>query len=264
MTDRTPGPSSDGRAPSATAAEWVGAESAGPVEEAIAQRVQRVEAGIAAACRRAGRAPSEVRLLPISKTQPVSALRAALAAGCHQFGENRVQELVAKAQALADQPDLRWVLVGHLQTNKARAAVQVVAEIQSLDSLKLAAALQRQCESAGRVLDVLVEVNTSQEASKFGVEPAAVPDFTARLSAYDRLRPRGLMTVALPSPDPLEVARCFEQLADLKRRLRDRDGGGWHELSMGMSQDYKVAIEHGSTCVRVGTAIFGARPRPLG
>jgi pyridoxal phosphate enzyme (YggS family) len=235
-----------------------GSAATGPAAS-IAERLYAVEDQIGATCRRVGRDPSEVRLLPISKTQPIATLQAALAAGCRQFGENRVQELVDKAAALADEPDLTWVLVGHLQTNKARDVVGVVTELQSLDSVRLAAALQRQCERQDRVLDVLIEVNTSGEASKFGLAPAAVADFSARLRPYDRLRPRGLMTVALPSPDQSLVATCFETLARLRNHLRDRDGGGWDELSMGMSDDFDLAIAYGATCVRVGTAIFGSR-----
>ncbi|MDR0416821.1 MAG: YggS family pyridoxal phosphate-dependent enzyme, partial [Propionibacteriaceae bacterium] len=169
-------------------------------------------------------------------------------------------ELTAKAAALADEPALRWSLIGHLQTNKARAAVAAADEIQSVESLRLAAALQRQCEVLDRRLGVLVEVNTSGEASKFGLDPADVTAFAAQLAQFDRLDARGLMTVARQSADPGQVRPCFERLAGLRERLRDRDGGGWPELSMGMSQDFELAVACGSTCVRVGTAVFGSRP----
>jgi pyridoxal phosphate enzyme (YggS family) len=233
------------------------------VSGALAERLRAVEERVAAACARAGRDSRQVRVLPISKTQPVAALEEAVAAGCRRFGENRVQEMAAKAAALAGSADLSWTLVGHLQTNKARDAVAWADELQSLDSLRLAAALQNQCERQDRRLDVLIEVNTSAETSKFGLPPADLPRFTAQLAAFDRLRPRGLMTVALPSPDPEPVAACFSLLSAWRERLRERDGGGWPELSMGMSQDFELAVACGSTCVRIGTAVFGARPVPV-
>jgi pyridoxal phosphate enzyme (YggS family) len=225
----------------------------------VAGNLRAIEARIAAACARAGRDPAAVRLLPVTKTHPAAAVRAAVAAGYRRVGENRVQELVAKAAELSDVAGLEWAVIGHLQTNKAKAAAGLAAEVQSLESLKLAAALQQACEARDRTLDVLIEVNTSGEDSKFGLVPSDVIVFAKELRAYDRLRPRGLMTLALPSPDPALVAPCFRTLVAVQTQLRYRDGAGWDELSMGMSGDFELAVELGSTCVRLGTAIFGAR-----
>ncbi len=155
---------------------------------------------------------------------------------------------------------LRWVLIGHLQRNKVAAATAVMSQLQSLDSLDLAEALERRLDRTApdRRLPVLVEVNTSGEATKWGVEPEQVMAFTSRLAAFPHLAPQGLMTVAHPDPGKAEAG--FRALAGLRDRLRDRDGAGWPELSMGMSHDFAAAIALGSTCVRIGTAIFGERP----
>ncbi|MDR1265020.1 MAG: YggS family pyridoxal phosphate-dependent enzyme [Propionibacteriaceae bacterium] len=227
----------------------------------LAQNLRLVEARLAGAAARSGRPACAIRLLPATKTQPPERLLEALAAGYDRFGENRTQELADKAAALAQTP-ASWEVIGHLQTNKAKTAVKLAVAVQSLDSLKLAAALQRACQDQDRLLDVLIEVNTSGEDSKFGLPPAALADFSRALRAYDRLRPRGLMTLARPGVERAQVAPCFETLADCRERLRQRDGGGWDELSMGMSGDFEWAVELGSTCVRLGTAIFGLRADP--
>ncbi len=227
----------------------------------IAANIASVRARIAVACADAGRDPAEVRLLPVSKTKPAADVRAAYAAGCHRFGENRAQEAAAKAAELADLPDLSWAMIGHLQTNKARLVARFAAEFQALDSLALAAELDRRLQAEGRRLDVLIEVNSSGEPSKFGLPPAEVAGFARRLGAFDALQVRGLMTLALPSDDEAAVAACFEIMAHLRRSLRDLalDGLTWDELSMGMSSDFELAIRHGATVVRIGRAIFGAR-----
>ncbi|MDR1513769.1 MAG: YggS family pyridoxal phosphate-dependent enzyme [Propionibacteriaceae bacterium] len=225
----------------------------------VAERLRQVEARIEAACARAGRPGGSVRLLPVTKTFPAASVLQAVEAGYRRFGENRVQELVAKAGQLAAVAGLEWEVIGHLQTNKAKAAAAVSVAVQSLDSLKLAVALDHACAALDKTLDVLVEVNSSGEPSKFGLPPDAVPAFARALRACARLRPLGLMTLALPSADPERVAECFRVMRRAQARLQDQDGGGWTELSMGMSGDYELAVEHGSTCVRVGTAIFGQR-----
>jgi pyridoxal phosphate enzyme (YggS family) len=209
------------------------------------------------ACHRFGRDPADVRLLPVTKTQPARLIAALAAAGCHQVGENRVQEMAAKAAQLADL-DLSWVLIGHLQTNKASLAAQLAVQIQSLDSLKLAAALDRAGQRLGRSITVLIEVNTSAEATKFGLPVEAVEGFSRQLRAYAALNPLGLMTVAAAGQD--RSVACFQALAQLRQRLQQRDGGGWEQLSMGMSGDFEQAIACGSTCLRIGQAIFGPRP----
>lgn len=232
------------------------------MNDTMQERVDAINARIAAACAAAGRSRDEVRLLPVSKTKPGSALAEAMACGLTRFGENRVQEIVAKQAYL---PQAEFSLIGHLQTNKAGKVAELAVEFQALDSLRVAAALDRRLQSLGRSLDVMVEVNTSGEESKFGLNPAEVKQFCAQLTEFDCLRPIGLMTVALPSPDEAQVAACFDELRGLRDELRADAvaDSTWDELSMGMSGDFELAIAHGSTCVRVGTAIFGARPYPV-
>lgn len=226
----------------------------------IATNLATVQARIDAACASAGRDAGAVRLIPVTKTHPPAAVREVVAAGYPTVGENRVQEAAAKASELADVEGLRWALIGHLQSNKVRQALEFVAEFQALDSLRLARELNRRLEAAGRRLPVLVQVNSSREETKFGLRPEDVVGFARELRTFDALDVRGLMTIAAPSPDQSVVAACFERMLAVQRALRDADGGGWHELSMGMSSDLELAIEHGATCVRVGTAIFGSRP----
>lgn len=229
--------------------------------ETISANLADVRRRIAAACVRAGRNPDEVRLLPISKTVPAHILRAAFTAGIHDFGENKIQEALTKAEALADLP-LRWSVVGHLQTNKVRFLTRFAAEFQALDSLKLAQALNRRLEAEQRDLEVFVQVNTSGEDSKFGLRPDETRDFVARLAEFPRLRLQGLMTLAIFSADVARVRECFRTLHRLQRTLRATvpAAAGMNQLSMGMSGDFETAIEEGATLVRVGQAIFGPRP----
>ncbi|HEX7371045.1 MAG TPA: YggS family pyridoxal phosphate-dependent enzyme [Rhodanobacteraceae bacterium] len=223
-----------------------------------------VHARIEAACAKAGRDPASVRLLPVSKTVPEARIRNAYLAGCHTLGENKVQEAYAKWQAMSDLPDMRWSIIGHLQTNKARLVAEFASEFQALDSLRVAEALDKHLQALGRPLDVLVQVNTSNEASKFGLPPEDVETFVQQLPAFSSLRVRGLMTLALFSDDASKVRPCFVRLRELRDRLRQSlpDGIAMDELSMGMSGDFELAIEEGSTIVRVGQAIFGARKTP--
>jgi pyridoxal phosphate enzyme (YggS family) len=225
----------------------------------VGGRIDEVRAQITEACLEAGRDPADVRLLAVSKTRPAQTVREAYASGCRWFGENRLQELRDKATELSDLGDLSWSVIGHVQRNKAGAVVDLAAELQSLDSLELASDLDRRLERAGRTLSVLVQVNTSREDSKSGLAPDEVDDFTFALRSYGRLVPTGLMTIAIPSTDDREVAACFDELVAVRDRLRERDGGGWEDLSMGMSGDFRLAIAHGSTCVRIGSALFGPR-----
>ncbi|MFD2112154.1 YggS family pyridoxal phosphate-dependent enzyme [Thiorhodococcus fuscus] len=219
---------------------------------------------IADACARAGRDPAGVRLLPVSKTVPEERIRLAYATGCRELGENKVQEAQRKAEAMGDLADLRWSVIGHLQTNKAKVVARFASEFQALDSLRVAEALDRRLQAEGRALDVLVQVNTSGEASKFGLPPAEVAAFVRELPAFSALRVRGLMTLALLSADAARVRPCFVLLRELRERLRQEApaGIGMDELSMGMSGDFELAIEEGATVVRVGQAIFGARATP--
>lgn len=223
-----------------------------------------VQARIEAACRRAGRDAAGVRLLPVSKTQPADRLRLAHSAGCRMLGENKVQEAHGKWQALQDLGDLQWSVIGHLQTNKAKLVARFASEFQALDSLRLAEALDRRLQAEGRSLDVFVQVNTSGEASKYGLAPEDAAAFIRALPAFPALRLRGLMTLALFSSDAERVRQCFVRLRLLRERLRQDQAAGLalDELSMGMSGDFEIAIEEGATVVRVGQAIFGARALP--
>ncbi|MEG1325996.1 MAG: YggS family pyridoxal phosphate-dependent enzyme [Janthinobacterium sp.] len=223
-----------------------------------------VHARMAAACQRVGRDPAGVRLLPVSKTKPEASLRLAYAAGCRMLGENKPQEADRKWEAMADLADLQWSVIGHLQTNKAKLVARFASEFQALDSLRVAEALERRLQAEGRGLDVFVQVNTSGEASKYGLPPDEVAAFLRQLSAFPALRVRGLMTLALLSAEAVRVRRCFVLLRELRDRLRQDapDGVSLDELSMGMSGDYEIAIEEGATVVRVGQAIFGARDTP--
>ena len=223
-----------------------------------------VHARIAAACQRVGRDAANVRLLPVSKTKPEAVLRQAYAAGCRMLGENKPQEAHRKWEAMADLADLRWSVIGHLQTNKAKLVAQCASEFQALDSLRVAEALERRLQAEGRALDVFVQVNTSGEASKYGLHPDDEAAFLRELPAFSALRVRGLMTLALFSAEAERVRQCFVLLRGLRDRLRQDAPAGIElgELSMGMSGDYEIAIEEGATVVRVGQAIFGARPMP--
>ncbi|MGD9599055.1 MAG: YggS family pyridoxal phosphate-dependent enzyme [Steroidobacteraceae bacterium] len=232
--------------------------------EEIARNLAAVHGRMTAACARVGRAPSGVRLLPVSKTVDERRIRLAYAAGCRWFGENKVQEAERKWEAMADLADLRWAVIGHLQTNKARLVARFAAEFQALDSLRVAAALDRRLQVEGRALDVFVQVNTSGEAGKYGLHPDEVASFLQELPAFSALRVRGLMTLALWSADTARVRACFVRLRTLRDRLRDHAPAGCplDELSMGMSGDFEIAVEEGATVVRVGQAIFGARGTP--
>jgi PLP dependent protein len=221
----------------------------------IAARLTVVGDRIARAAGRARRDPATVRLVLASKTQPPAAIRAAYSAGAREFGENYVQEAAAKQDALADLNDLRWHLIGHLQSNKARDAADRFALIHSLDSVRLAAALGR----ARRVprVPVLIEINAAGEASKSGVAPAEVERLIEAARATVEIL--GLMTIPPPATDPERSRNHFAALSAMRDRLAGATGLALSELSMGMTDDFEVAIEEGATIVRVGRAIFGER-----
>ena len=243
---------------SATTRAW----QAGAVT--FADALAAVRARIDTAALAAGREPSSIRLLAVSKTFPADRVREAVLAGCTELGESRVQELTGKAAALADL-DPRWVVIGPIQTNKARDVARVAHEVQTLERVEVAQALQRRLETADRTLDVLLQVNTSGEVEKSGVAPADLLALATAVAGFDRLRIRGLMTIATRGGDDAETRRCFAALADLRGRLREEaiDGVGTDELSMGMSGDLEIAVAEGATTVRAGSALFGARP-PVG
>ncbi|WP_437952488.1 YggS family pyridoxal phosphate-dependent enzyme [Sorangium sp. So ce296] len=225
--------------------------------ENIAPRLEEVRRRIASATARAGRAPGEVRLIAVSKGKPAEAIRAAYAAGQRDFGENYAQELVEKAEALADLDGIVWHAIGQLQRNKAKVVARVAQVVHSVDRDELAVELDRRAAALGRTLDVLLEVNVGGEASKGGCAPGDLAPLVAAVARCAHLRPIGLMTIAPFLEDPADVLPFFAQL----RALRDAHGGHevLPELSMGMSHDFEAAVAEGATLVRVGTAIFGAR-----
>lgn len=223
----------------------------------LADRLGAVRASIADACRHAGRDPADVTLLPVSKTFGPEVVREALGLGLRRFGENKAQEVQAKAVALAGEP-VEWVLIGHLQTNKAKVVAAHAAEVQSLDRVELAMALDKALQARGRAIDVLVQVKTSPEETKSGIAPDRLLPFLDELKAFSSLRLRGLMTLAEATEDEERVRACFRMLYRLRDRARDA-GHPAERLSMGMSGDFALAIAEGSTEVRIGSAIFGAR-----
>jgi pyridoxal phosphate enzyme (YggS family) len=226
----------------------------------IAARVAAVRERIARAAERAGRRPEAVTLVAISKAHPAERVRAAYDAGLRDFGENKVQEAEAKLAALLDlRPELRWHLVGHLQTNKAKKAALLFDRIHSLDSVELAEKLEQQAAGAGRSLLVLVQVDLAGEATKHGADEAQLFPLLERLRGLRALRATGLMVLPPLFEDPEAARPYFRRLRELRDRgLRENlllEG----ELSMGMSHDFEVAVEEGATLVRVGTAVFGER-----
>ena len=213
----------------------------------------------AAACARAGREPSTVTLMAVSKHQPPEAVRAVLDAGLTCFGESRVQEAKAKIPLCPGRA--QWQMIGHLQSNKCRDAVALFSMIQSVDSLALAQELNQQCEKAAKTMPILLEVNVAGEASKFGYRPAALLAEFSELSKLPRLEIHGLMTIAPYTPTPERARPVFRRLRELKAECEQLLGAPLPQLSMGMSGDFEVAIEEGATLVRIGTALFGARTR---
>jgi len=216
----------------------------------IAENLERVKERVARAAQRAGRDPSAVTIVGVAKTFPPQAIAEAYRAGLRHIGENRVQEAQAKRPELASLAGVTWHLVGHLQTNKVKRALELFDIVHSVDSLRVAEFISRH---ATRPVEVLVEVNVAGEASKFGVAPQEVPALVEALARLPRIEVVGLMTIAPLVADPEEVRPVF-------RRLRELAGGlGLRELSMGMTDDFEVAVEEGATLVRIGRAIFGAR-----
>lgn len=217
-----------------------------------------VQERIASACRAAGRDSAEVALLAVTKTHPAAAAEYVAKYGLPAVGENRVQEAVDK-RAECKAP-LRWELIGHLQSNKAKLAATHFERVQSADSAKLLRLLDRAAGELGRVLNVLLQINAGQDPAKFGAEPEEAPALLETALALPNLRVDGLMTIAPLSDDPDVAARTFVNLRTIRDDLSARFGTPLHELSMGMSGDLEAAITAGSTCVRVGSALFGSRP----
>ena len=221
---------------------------------------------IARAAESAGRDPSEVLLVAVSKTMPLETILEAYNLGQRDFGENKVQELTGKLAALPAMGvalDARWHLVGHLQSNKARPAAALFDIIQSVDSLRLALLLNRQSEELGRKLPVLLQVDFTREPQRSGFHPSELDAEASQILALHALEVQGLMTIAPFGVVEAETRSVFRQLREQRDRLAARHSQvAWHHLSMGMTDDFEIAIEEGSTMVRVGRALFGERARP--
>ena len=232
----------------------------------IAENIAQIRERIRSAARRGGRDPETVTLMAVSKTFPAKVIRDAYEAGIRVFGENRVQEFAGKADALRDLASAQWHMIGHLQTNKAAKTAELFHAIDSVDSLKLAEKLNDAARSHSKKLAVLIEINVGGETAKSGVLPSA-PELETILTSAARLEfveIRGLMTIPPYTEDPQSARPYFRKLHKLRDEIvaRNLPAVSMKTLSMGMSHDFEVAIEEGSTCVRVGTAIFGARAKP--
>ncbi len=225
----------------------------------IKDNLEFVEKKICEACEKAGRDRSEVTLIAVSKTKPVSDIRQAMDCGIRVFGENKVQEIRDKHEVITE--DVDWHMIGHLQANKVKYLPGIVKMIHSVDNEKLALEIEKQFAKAGIVADVLIEVNMAGEDTKFGLAPDEVMDFVKTISSLEHLKIRGLMTIAPYTDDPESNRVYFKGLRELKDKINAANiqGVKMDTLSMGMTGDYQVAIEEGATFVRVGTGIFGKR-----
>jgi PLP dependent protein len=225
----------------------------------LAANLEAIRDRINAACARAGRDPVSVTLLAVTKSQPPEAVQAAADLGLLLFGENKVQEAKAKIPQCPGR--LRWHFIGHLQSNKCRDAVELFEMIQSVDSLQLAQEINKRAGQASKRMPVLLEVNVAGEASKFGYGPERLLAELAQVNALPRIEIQGLMTVPPWSLEPEKARPFFRQLRELKKRCEQILGAPLPHLSMGMSGDFEAAIGEGATMVRLGTALFGPRPK---
>ena len=230
------------------------------MNEDLAKRFSEVKKSIERAAEKAGREASEIKLIAVSKTHPIETLREGIGVGIEVFGENKVQEGVEKISAIGNEK-AEWHLIGHLQKNKARKAVQNFDVIHTLDSLKLAKRLERICEEEEKEVSVLVQVDIAGEETKSGTIQEYLPQLTEHLKACKYLKFNGLMIIPPFFPDVEKVRPYFKKLRELRDKMSEQNAfaNGSGELSMGMSNDFEVAIEEGATLVRVGTAIFGSR-----
>ena len=225
----------------------------------IASNLHLVREKVSQAALKVGRDPGDIQIIAVTKTVDIPQMEEAIAAGITAIGENRVQEVTRKYPLLKDKVD--WHLIGHLQTNKVKEVTKYADCIQSVDRLELAEKLQKRLEFEDRTIDVFIQVNTSYEASKFGVSPENALIFAQQVKQLDRLNIKGLMTIGLFSAETEKVRKCFQLLKNIQIRMLDKDLPVY-DLSMGMSNDLETAIEEGSTIIRIGTAIFGKRPYP--
>lgn len=233
------------------------------MDNEVAQNIQRVRQRIDSACEKYGRSKDDVKLLLATKTVSGDKIKAAIDLGYNILGENKVQEGAEKYDLLKGN-NCQWHLIGHLQTNKIKHALKYVDVIQSVDRIKLAEKLNSRCEFDNRDVDIFIQVNTSNEHSKFGVEPESAIEFIKRVSEFDRLNIKGLMTIGLLSSQNDAVRDCFKRLKEIQYQAIEQElpNACFKELSMGMSNDLELAIAEGSTMIRVGTAIFGERLYP--
>ncbi len=225
----------------------------------LKQNYEEVEQKIAEACKKAGRNRDEVTLIAVSKTKPVEMIQEIYDLGQREFGENKVQELTAKYEVMPE--DIHWHLIGHLQTNKVKYIVDKACLIHSVDSLKLAQTISKEAAKKNVTVPILIEVNVAEEESKFGITTEETIALTEQIAALPNLTVKGLMTIAPYVEDPEENRPVFRKLKDLSVDIREKNinNVSMSVLSMGMTNDYEVAIEEGSTHVRVGTGIFGER-----
>ncbi len=225
----------------------------------IRENLRNVRRHMAEACEKSGRAAEDVRLIAVSKTKPLPDLEEAYACGCRDFGENKVQELVEKYEALPK--DIRWHMIGHLQRNKVKYIVDKVFLIHSVDSLRLAQEIEKEAAKHERTVNILIEVNVAGEESKFGVTPEGVLELVKEIAQMPHIRVRGLMTIAPYVEDAEENRPYFEKIKKIYVDIihKNIDNVFMEELSMGMTGDYEVAISEGATYIRVGTGIFGER-----
>lgn len=219
------------------------------------ERLHAIQARIQQAAALAQRAPDAVRLLAVSKTAPDSAIQTAMQLGLVRFGENRIPALQERAQTFKD-TSAQWIMIGHAQTNKAKDIARYASELHSLDRLSLAQRLDARLQLEQRPLPVLIQVKTAQELSKSGLDPDDLLPFLKQLRAYDTLKPYGLMTMATQTEDSAEIRRCFAMLRQLRDQAQDAGFEEISDLSMGMSNDFELAIAEGATEVRVGSALF--------
>ena len=225
----------------------------------VSENLRDVQERVNSACDRAGRNREDVLLIAVSKTKPVELMIEAYEAGIRDFGENKVQEILRKAPEMPG--DVRWHMIGHLQKNKVRQVIGKAVMIHSVDSVALAEKIEKEAEKQDLDVDILLEVNVAGEETKFGFSPEEVPDAVAAIAAFPRVHIRGFMTSAPDTETPEDNRKFFRKLSDLSvdTKSKNLDNVYMSALSMGMTNDFEVAVEEGATMIRVGTAIFGAR-----
>jgi PLP dependent protein len=227
----------------------------------VKTNLSTVKERIAAASTRAGREPSDIKIVAVTKTHPASTIRQAADAGLEIIGENRVQEAEEKFTEIGHSVDVQWHLVGHLQRNKVRKALGIFSMIHSLDSLRLAAEIEKEASIQDKVIPCLIEVNTSGEESKYGVTPTGLAELAVEILKLEHIKLVGLMTVGPLGGDEGNIRRSFAELRELRDRIENVFGCYLPHLSMGMSDDFEIAVEEGATLLRLGRVLFGARIR---